>query len=146
MNDINKNSLTKSNNFYVSMGLLQPKETLDEKYEGKLEIHLTPYTEISPNVEAVLEALANGVKMIDQHCSAEGYKPVSCTAFALYNYNGVLAICPVAKSYPTCLNPIRVDRSGQLSLSTGSIGAPIYRHQLEELVKSGYLAGYVKVI
>jgi len=142
----NKHGLSESNAFYVRMGLLQPKETLDEKYDGKLEIHLTPYTEISANVEAVLEALSRNALLMDQHNVYKGVKPNPYVTYALFNYRGILAICPVSESYPTSLNPLRVDGNGNLSLSTGSIGATIYKHQVADLVDTGYLAGYVKVL
>lgn len=145
MNTI-KTGLTESNTHYVSMGLLQPKETLDAKYEGKLEIHLTPYTEISANVEAVLDAISKDALMLDHHCVNEGYKANRYKSYALFIHRGVLAICPVSESYATSLNPVRANSKGSLELSTGSIGATIYKHQLEALVEAGYLAGFVKVL
>lgn len=144
--NMNKTGLSESNAYYVSMGLLQPKQALDDKYDGKLEIHLTPYTEISANVEAVMEALSRDALLMDQHNVYEGYKPNRFKTYALFNHRGVLAICPISESNPTSLNPVRVDQKGNLSLSTGSIGTTIYKHQLKELVDAGYLAGYVKVL
>ena len=118
---------------------------LDEKYAGKLDIRVSPYTEFSESTEQVLDALAAHALYKDGHNNYEAAGPNPYRLFALFEHRGTLHVCPVHQSYPTCLNPVTVE-DGHVYLNTGSVGAVIYAHQLNALMNDGYIKGIVKVL
>lgn len=128
-----------------SIDRIPSHKDLDEKYAGKLDIRVSPYTEFSESTEQVLDALAAHALYKDGHNKHETAGPNPYQLFALFQHRGILHVCPVHRSYPTCLNPVTVE-DGQVYLNTGSVGAVIYAHQLNALMNDGYIKGIVKVL
>lgn len=119
---------------------------LDVKFNDQLEIVAAPYAEINITVEAVLLALVDKALFIDTHNGNTTPEVNRYKNYALFNRNNRVYICPVHATYQTCLNPLEVNEEGHIELSTGSIGGLVTADKLADLVKEGYLVGYVKVL
>ena len=131
---------------YVYMGLTKEVKTLEDKYQDKLEIHLEPYTEITVNVEKVLDAIMNGAALTEARLPYDNLKKNNFKLYALYVHRGVTSICPVDANRVTSLCPLRVNAEGYIELSGHSLGIDVNAKQIESMCADGVLAGYVKVI
>lgn len=144
--NMKQNQAAKDINVITSFGLPKNLHSIEEQYAGKLDIQVNPYTKFTVNVEMVLEALAEGALFSDGHNPYSPAIPNPYRIYALFKTSEVLSICPVHRTQITCLNPVRVNKDGEIELSVNSVGGNVTAAKLDELMSTGYIEGYVKVL